>query len=99
MTGNLGTTTQRKYYGVGMKAKVAIAAVTGEQTANEIASHYGIYPVQVTKWKRPLLEGVPQLFGNGRQAKSEEELLASLYQQIGQLKVENDWLTNKSGLR
>ncbi len=98
MKGNLGTKTQRKHYGVEMKAKVAIAAVKGEQTANEIASFYGIHPVQVTKWKRQLLEGVPQLFANGKQAKSEEELLASLYQQIGQLKVENDWLKKKSGL-
>ena len=98
MNENLGPKTPRKYYGAEAKAKVAIAAIRGEQTTNEIASLYGIHPVQVAKWKKQLLEGSPQLFAKGSQAKFEEDIKASLYQQIGQLKVENDWLKKKSGL-
>lgn len=95
---NLGTKMPKKHYGAEAKAKVAIAAVKGERTANEIASLYGVHPIQVSKWKKQLLEGAPQIFANARQAKSQEETAASLYQQIGQLKVENDWLKKKSGL-
>jgi len=98
MRSNLGTKTQRKTYGAETKAKVAVAAIKGESTANEIASLYGIHPVQVTKWKKQALEGLPQIFGNGRAVKAEEDRTASLYQQIGQLKVELDWLKKKSGL-
>lgn len=98
MKGNLGTKTQRNVYGAETKAKVAVAAIKGEITANEIASIYGIHPVQVTKWKKQALEGLPQIFGNGRAAKVEEDRTDALYQQIGQLKVELDWLKKKSGL-
>lgn len=98
MKGNLGMKTQRKVYGAEAKAKVAVAAIKGEATANEIASLYGIHPLQVSKWKKQALEGMSQIFANGRAAKAEEDRTAALYQQIGQLKVENDWLKKKSGL-
>lgn len=98
MKGNLGTITRRNVYGADTKAKVAAAAIRGESTANEIASLYGIHPVQVTKWKKQALEGLPLIFGAGRAAKAEEDKTAVLYQQIGQLKVELDWLKKKSGL-
>lgn len=98
MKDNLGTKTQRKQYGAQLKAKVAIAAIRGEQTANEISSVYGIHPVQVTKWKIQLLKSAPEVFNNGRGAKTEQELIDSLYRQVGKLQVENEWLKKKSGL-
>jgi transposase-like protein len=98
MKNNLGTKTQRKKYGSQVKGKVALAAIRGEQTANEIASLYGVHPLQVSKWKGQLLSAVPRVFDNGRGVKSEQELIDSLYRQIGKLQVENEWLKKKSGL-
>jgi putative transposase len=94
----MGTKTQRKQYGAEMKAKVALAAIRGDQTANEIASVWGIHPMQVTKWKGQLLKEAPEVFAKGRVRESEEDLIESLYKQIGQQKVELDWLKKKSGL-
>lgn len=98
MKGNLGTKKQRNHYGAQTKAKVALAAIRGEQTTNEIASLYGTHPVQVSKWKSHLIKTAPEAFANGKAAKSEEELIDSLYRQIGRLQVENEWLKKKSGL-
>lgn len=93
-------TTQRKQYSAEFKAKVALEAIKGNKTINEIASHYEVHPNQITQWKKQVLDEVPQIFSNRRaQAqKDQAELTASLYQQIGQLQVELDWLKKKSGL-
>ena len=90
----------RKQYGAEVKARAALEAIRGERTANEIAATYGVHPVQITKWKKQVLAGVADIFSKRREdtAKNEEELKASLYQQIGQLKVELDWLKKKLGL-
>ena len=87
-------TTQRRQHSAEFKAKVALEAIRGERTINELATEYGVHPVQITHWKKVLLEEVPTLFSSRRGAKSKEEdaLKAALYQQIGQLKVELDWL-------
>lgn len=98
MKDNLGTKAQRKQYGAQLKAKVALAAIRGDETSNEIASIYGIHPVQVTKWKGQLLKSATQVFDNGRGVKTEQELIDSLYRQVGKLQVENEWLKKKSGL-
>ena len=81
-----------------MKAKVALEAIKGQKTANEIASEYGVHLTQIAQWKKQALDGLPELFSLGRekQEQSEEALIASLYQQIGQLKVQVDWLGKKS---
>ena len=91
---------QRKSYSADFKAKVAIAAIKGQHTVNEIASQYGVHPNQVMTWKKQTLESIPDLFSarRARDARSDEELKAQLYQQIGQLKVELDWLKKKAGL-
>lgn len=91
---------QRKYYSAELKAKVALEAIKGQQTVNEIASRYGIHPNLVTNWKKLALAQLPDLFSDRhhRAAREEEELKAQLYQQIGQLKVELDWLKKKVGL-
>ena len=91
---------QRKRHSAEFKAKVALAALKGQQTLNELASMYGVHPVQVAQWKKQAAEGLPELF-IGRRAASEqatETLQARLYQEIGQLKVELDWLKRKTGL-
>lgn len=91
---------QRKIYSADFKAKVALAAIKGQQTINEIASTYSVHPNQVTQWKKQALAAIPDSFSahRARAARSDEELKAQLYQQIGQLKVELDWLKKKAGL-
>lgn len=91
---------QRRSFSAEMKARIAVEAIKEQKTIQEIASHYGVHPTQVTNWKRQALEGAPTLFVDRRsQADTGEEALkAELYQQIGQLQVELDWLKKKSGL-
>jgi transposase-like protein len=85
---------QRKKHSAEFKAKIAIEAVKGLKTINEIASESEVHPTQITLWKKQLIEGVSTLFAtsSGQKQKNEEELTATLYQQIGQLKVELDWV-------
>lgn len=93
-------TTARKHYSAELKAKIAVEAIREQRTINEIASQYGVHPNQVTQWKKQALGEMAQLFSDRRvkaQA-GEEELKAQLYQQIGQLKVELDWIKKKSGI-
>jgi len=91
---------QRKIYSADFKAKVALAAIKGQQTINEIASTYSVHPNQVAQWKKQALSAIPDSFSahRAREARSDEELRSQLYQQIGQLKVELDWLKKKAGL-
>ena len=92
-------TKQRKTYSAELKAKIALEAIKGQRTVNEIASQYGVHPNQVTNWKKQVVEELPQLFSTARHraAQEEEAIKAQLYQQIGQLKVELDWLKKKAG--
>ena len=77
--------------------KVALEAIKGQKTANEIASEYRVHPTQIAQWKKQILNELPQLFASvGTREKTDEALIAVLYQEIGQLKVELDWL-KKSG--
>jgi transposase-like protein len=91
--------TPRRQHSAEFKAKVALEAIRGERTINELAAEYGVHPVQITQWKKVVLEEVSTLFSSRRGAKAKEEdaLKAALYQQIGQLKVELDWLKKKVG--
>ncbi len=91
---------RRKQYSADWKAKVALEAIKGQRTVQEIASHYEVHPTLVTHWKKQLLEGAAEIFSNGKRvaADADEELKAELYQQIGKLQVEVDWLKKKSGL-
>lgn len=91
---------QRKTYSAEFKTKVALAAIKGDQTINEVASFYSVHPNQVLNWKKQALAAIPDSFSDrrARREKDDEELKDRLYQQIGQLKVELDWLKKKSGM-
>jgi len=89
----------RKKYSSEFKAKVALAAIRGEETTNQIASRFRVHPGQVRQWKRQMLENVTAVFDKSKQKDREQELLVEeLYKKIGQLKVERDFLARKSGL-
>jgi transposase-like protein len=92
--------TQRKLYSAEFKARVALEALRGHKTMNELVSMYGVHATQITKWRNHLRSELPQLFSNRRDKREQdhEALKAQLYQQIGQLKVELDWLKKKAGL-
>jgi putative transposase len=90
----------RKKYDAATKAKVAIEALKGQRTTNEIATAYGVHPNLVGKWKKEAIQHIPEIFSSVRAQKEQQDegLRDHLYQQIGQLKVELDWLKKKSGL-
>jgi putative transposase len=85
---------QRNHYSADFKGKAALAAMKGQQTVNEIASTYSVHPNQVSQWKKQALEALPEVFSARRTqvAANDEQLKACLYEHIGQLQVELDWL-------
>ena len=91
---------QRKRYTPEYKAKVVIEAIREQKTLNELGREYGPHPVQISQWKKQALEGLPEVFGDrrGKSEAQEEALKARLYQQIGQLQMEVDWLKKRLGL-
>jgi putative transposase len=92
--------TPRKQYSAEFKVRVALEALKGLKTVNELASTYGVHPTQIAPWKPRLHKEMPEIF-SARRAKREQDqeaLQAQLYQQIGQLTVELDWLQKKAGL-
>jgi putative transposase len=91
---------KRKRYEAGFKTRVAIEAIKGEKTLSEPAGRFGIHPNQITMWKKQAIESLPEIFSKRRskKRKDEDDLTSELYRQIGQLKVELDWLKKKSGL-
>lgn len=90
----------RKTYSPEFKAKAALEAIKGYRTCNDIASEMGVHPVQVAQWKKQALDGMSLVFASPRSRSegSSEALLAQLYQRIGQLEVERDWLKKKGAV-
>jgi len=89
--------SSRKKYEAKFKAKLALEAVRQEKTIAQLSGEYGVHSNQIAKWKRQLIEELPGIF-SGRRKKADreaEELQAELFRQIGQLKVELDWLKKK----
>ena len=91
---------QRKTFSAEFKVKVVLEAFKVQRTSNELSSQYGIHPNQVRQWKKQAVVSLPEVFSTRRVrvAEEEEALKGQLYQQIGQLKVELDWLKKKVGL-
>ncbi len=88
----------RKKYTSEFKSRVALEALKGDRTINEIASQYDVHPNLIGNWKKQLKEALPAIF-SGKQDnnhKAQEKLEARLYQEIGRLKVELDWLKKKA---
>ena len=91
---------KHRKFSADLKAKVAVEALKGQRSVQEIASNYSVHPSQVTSWKKQLLDFSPDAFSSGhvRSDEAGEQLRNELYAQIGKLKVELDWLQKKSGL-
>jgi transposase len=91
---------KRKIFTSAEKAKVALAAVKGIKTINEIAQEHGVHPTQVNQWKKELLDNVGSLFEGKRGPKpvNAENAPDRLYAKIGQLNMELEWLKKKSGI-
>ena len=89
----------RRKHSPSFKTKVALEAVRGEETVAQLATRYQVHPSQIQAWKEALAEGATGVFSNGQEqkAKSDAGLIARLYQEIGQLKMERDFLAERSG--
>lgn len=90
----------RKMYNPSEKATIALEALKGNLTLNEITKRYGVHFSQINRWKKQLKESVVDIFSHGQQKRDleKEELIQDLYKKIGQLEVEKDWLKKKSEL-
>lgn len=91
----------RKSFTVEFKAKVALEAIRGEKTLNELASEHNVHPTQVSEWKREAISGVKEIFAGKKRGRKVSEGLAeveALYGRIGHLTVQLEWLKKKSGI-
>jgi transposase-like protein len=89
---------QRKKHSPQFKAKVALAAIQNDETVAQIANRFGVHPTMVSTWKRQMLDGAADIFDKSQKVRMQAEAKTDeLYRQIGQLKVENDFLSRKLG--
>lgn len=87
----------RRNHSPAFKAKVALEAIKGEQPLITIAERFDVHPNQITKWKRQLLDGAAAVFGEAEQAKEGGPSIAELHAKIGELTMENDFLSGALG--
>lgn len=88
---------KRKTHSEEFKARVAMDAIKGVRTLSELSAAHGVHPTVIAHWKRQLLEGAPEVFRRGPAGgvRREDDLTAPLYQEIGRLKMEVEWLKKK----
>ena len=88
---------KRRVFDGTFKAKVALDAVRGLKSVSELASQHKVHPTQITLWKKQLLEGAPEVFAStsAKKEAAEGPSAAELYEQIGRLKIELEWLKKK----
>ena len=88
---------RKRTHDAGFMAKVAVAAVKEVHTVSELASQFGVHPTQIHKWKRRLLDGASEVFARpGKPRPDNDGEIAELYEQIGRLKMELEWLKKKA---
>jgi len=97
--GDIILKNKRRNHSAQFKVKVSLAAAKGQKTIAELAKEYQVHPTQIVQWKKQLMDSLPEIFSVRRKKEQQEQevLTNELYQQIGQLKVELDWLKKKSG--
>jgi transposase len=93
-------TATRKHYSSKFKARVAVEAIRGEKTLSQLGSQFQVHPVQIAQWRKAALKQLEESFVDGRTRKAgESEFDAEvLYEQIGRLKMELEWVKKKAGL-
>ena len=93
------STSPRKSHSADFKTKVAVAAIRGEETQAQLSSRFGVHATQITNWKKQAVTAINEIFSGRKKNKQvdQTELIEELYRQIGQQKVEIDWLKKKSG--
>ena len=89
---------KRKQHTAAFKAQVALAALKGDRTVNELAGQFGVHPTLIHTWKKQLLQGAEAVFRNGVQlvTADAEAQKAELFEQIGRLKMELEWVKKKA---
>jgi len=87
----------RKSYSPKLKAKIALEAVHGDRSLSELCSRYEVHATQIGRWRKELLQRLPAIFSDRRRRREQEEHeeVARLYEEIGRLKMELDWLKKK----
>ncbi len=92
--------SKRRNHSATFKSKVALAAIKGDKTTAELIKQFQVHSTQITQWKKQLVESLPEIFSlrRNKDLQKQQALTDQLYQQIGQLKVELDWLKKKSGI-
>ena len=91
---------KRRNHSAQFKVKVALSAAKGQKTIAELSKEYEVHPTQIVQWKKQMMDSLPEIFSvrRNREKQEQEVLTSELYQQIGQLKVELDWLKKKIGV-